>query len=132
MPVKFPDTQQERIYILGKDHKGVVGAPLGPGQQCAIVSADPLTVTVAQDAVAQPTQGVDGVPDGTPSVASAVLDSPDTVANPNQPISLTATVTDGAGNVVDTTTDTAEIAPGTQETIGEAFGAANAVSLKKK
>ena len=128
MPLTLPDNQQKRIFIIGKDAKGVLGATLDVGQTCTITSADPDTVLITHDPTPVPTLGVDGVPDGTPTVASAIVDSPATVANPDQPIDVHAQVNNADGSPADSADDTVTIAPGTQESIGEAFGAAQAVS----
>ena len=126
MPLQLPDNDSAPFFIIGTDAKGVKGASLPAGASLAVTSADPATVAVTMDPTPQP------APDGTPSLASGTVTSPATVAQPNVPINLAAQVTLADGTAGDSATDTVTVNPGTEDAIGEVFGAAVPVSASAK
>lgn len=91
-PVLIIDTASKRLFAVGKDAEGALGAQLADGASVAGVTSDATIATLVPDSPPLPD------PDGNPSVYSAVI----TEAIPpktNVPVDLTVTVTNA-----DTTT----------------------------
>jgi hypothetical protein len=130
MALQLPDNDQAPFYILGKDAKGLLGAPLAAGASCAVTSADPNTVVVAQDAspAVTPAGLVDAngnpVPAGLQCVASGLVSTPAAIAAPNTAITLTAAVTNADASAGPTISDTVTVIPGLAASIGDVFGPA--------
>lgn len=134
MPLKISPTQSDDFFIIGKDDAGNPGVALLPGQVVAVTSADPLTVVIALDAVARPTLGAAGVPDGTATLASGKVKAASPVAQMNVAVNCTAhianadgtPVLDDTGAAVADQVDTVTVQAGLLKTIGELFGTATA------
>ena len=128
VPLSLPDSMQDTYSIVGKDAAGLLGAQLAPGQTIEVVSADPATVLVVPDPTPQPVPAGESVPAGTATVASGTVKSAAPPAQPNVPVSVTATVKNADGSVAETISDTVTITPGVATSVGELFGAATPVT----
>jgi hypothetical protein len=132
MPVTLPAGGSDTFYIFGT--APFLGALLGPGQTISVLSADTATVTLTPDSTPNPISAADGtsaVPAGTPTMLSGVVAGLASPAQPNVPITCTATVLNADGSTAETLTDTATVnpaLPASATAIGDLFGASVSVT----
>jgi hypothetical protein len=129
MPLILPIGDTSNEYIFGT--APFLGALLGPGQTISVVSADPASVILTPDSTPVPVRAADAtasVPAGTPTMLSLVVSTPASPAQPNVPITCTATVLNADGSTAETLTDTVTASPTAATAIGDLFGVATAVT----
>src|SRR5208282_4748744 len=113
MPLILGQNQTDKYFIIGLDDAGAPGIQLLAGQQCNVVSSDPLTVVITPDATPLPTDAaytlLDGVavPAGTATLASGTVSIAKPPAQVGVAINVTATLTNADGSPVLDDTGTA-------------------------
>lgn len=138
MPLNLPDNDSDKVYIVSRDSQGVFAALTANGYTVALTSEDTSTVEFSVlDTPPQPAPSpVSGAAAGAavPSDASATVISPASPAQPNVPITVTATFSNpnASAPAIAPLTDTVTVVPGLPASEGLLFSSPVAVAAAKK
>lgn len=119
MPLLIPATDQPDQGFVTLTVNGTAVSSIPSGQTLQLVSADPATFTIAQDA----TTVAD--PDGTVVAASFLVTPINPPAQPNVAVNATLNILNADGTVATTVTDTVTVStnPAVTEVVGVLFEA---------